>query len=302
MGRKKKRINGILKNGQFWESLYNNEISYHNYIERLTELSISMFEWHGLPESIDKRFLELCLFMDGMCVFFYDEILGYLSLQVMIGGQLDVYRIPIERRAYATNGYFRELDNTDSVIIFNNLVHTNSVPAVFETAKRLYEFDRTIDVNVKAQKTPVLLSCEESQRLTMKNLYMQYDGNEPFIFGDKNLNPNVLKAIKTDAPFIADKVYQLKTQYWNEMLTYLGIANVNNQKKERLITDEVLRNLGGTVASRESRLKARQQACDQINDMFGLNVSCKFAENFDNSELSNNEGPDDNQKGDDNNE
>lgn len=285
MGRKNKRVNGIRKNGQFWESLYNNEISYHNYIERLTELSISMFEWQGLPKTIDKRFLELCLFMDGMCVFFYDEILGYLSLQVMIGGQLDVYRIPIERRAYATNGYFRELDNTDSVIIFNNLVHTNSVPAVFETAKRLYEFDRTIDVNVKAQKTPVLLSCEESQRLTMKNLYMQYDGNEPFIFGDKNLNPNVLKAIKTDAPFIADKVYQLKTQYWNEMLTYLGIANVNTQKKERLITDEVLRNLGGTLASRESRLKARKQACEQINEMFGLNVSCEFAENFKTAEL-----------------
>lgn len=285
MARKKKRVNGILKNGQFWESLYDNEITYHNYIERLTELSISMFEWQGLPETVDKRFLELCLFMDGMCVFFYDDILGFLSLQVMIGGQLDVYRIPIDRRAYATNGYYRELDNTDSVIIFNNLVHTNSVPAVFETAKRLYEFDRTIDVNIRAQKTPVLLSCEESQRLTMKNLYMQYDGNEPFIFGDKNLNPNVLKAIKTDAPFIADKVYQLKTQYWNEMLTYLGIANVNTQKKERLITDEVLRNLGGTVASRESRLKARQQACEQINKMFGLNVTCKFAENFDTSEL-----------------
>lgn len=302
MGRKKKRVNGITKNGQFWETLYNNELAWHNYIERLTELSICMFDWKGLPESVDKRFLELCLFMDGMCVFFYDEVLGYLTLQVMIGGQLDVYRIPIERRAYATNGYFRQLDNTDSVIIFNNLVHTNSVPQVYETARRLYEFDRVIDVNVKAQKTPILIACDESQRLTMKNLYMRYDGNEPFIFGDKNLRPDILKSIKTDAPFIADKVYQLKTQYWNEILTYLGIANVNTQKKERLITDEVLRNLGGTVASRESRLKARQQACAQINNMFGLNVSCEFAENFDTAELDTGDNPNDNQKGGENDE
>lgn len=302
MGRKRKRVNGIPKTGQFWESLYDNGLSYHNYIERLTELSICMFDWKGLPDSVDKRFLELCLFIDGMCVFFYDEVLGYLTLQVMIGGQFDVYRIPIERKAYATNGYFRQLDNTDSVIIYNNLVHTNSVPQVFETAKRLYEFDRTIDVNVKAQKTPILISCEETQRLTMKNLYMKYDGNEPFIFGDKNLNPNVLKSINTEAPFIADKVYQLKTQYWNEILTYLGIANVNTQKKERLITDEVLRNLGGTVASRESRLKARQQACEQINNMFGLQVSCGFAENFDTIELDIVDDPNDNQKGDDDNE
>lgn len=300
MGRKRKRINGVPKNGQFWETLYNNELSYHNYIERLTELSICMFDWKGLPETVDTRFLELCLFMDGMCVFFYDEVLGFLTLQVMIGGRLDVYRIPVERTAFATNGYFRKLDNTDSVIIFNNLIHTNSVPQVYETAKRLYEFDRTIDVNVKAQKTPILISCEESQRLTMKNLYMQYDGNEPFIFGDKNLNPNVLKAISTEAPFIADKIYQLKTQYWNEILTYLGITNVNTQKKERLITDEVLRNLGGTVASRESRLKARQQACKQINDIFGLNVSCEFAENFDTSELDNADEPSNKTEGNDN--
>ena len=109
---------------------------------------------------------------------------------------------------------------------------------------------------------------------------MQYDGNMPFIFADKSLNTNQLQAIKTDAPYVADKLYQLKTQIWNEALTYLGISNINVQKKERLITDEVTRNQGGTIASRYSRLNARRDACKQINDMFGLDVWCDYREDY----------------------
>ena len=270
----------VMKNESFWSAARENKVDYISYFDRLTELSISMFDWKNLPETIDERFLELTLFYDGYILFFYDEILGYLTLQCTIGGDLDVYRIPVRRNAFSSNGYYRELDNQNSVIIFNNLLHTNAWLQVENFAKRLYEFDRVIDVNINAQKTPVLLSCEESQRLTIKNLYMKYEGNEPFIFGDKNLSPNSIKAISTEAPFVADKIYNLKTQYWNEILTYLGISNTNIQKKERLLTDEVLRNLGGTLASRRSRLQARKQACKQINKMFGLNIDCDFSEDF----------------------
>ena len=265
---------------QFCESAYMNNRTYLQYYNRLTELAISMFEWQNLPETVDQRFLEMCLFSDGMCVFFQDEVLGYLSLQCMIGGKLNVYRIPMERRAYATNGYQRELDGTNSVIIFNNYLHTNSMLDVEMFSKRLYNLDRAIDVNANAQKTPVLIQCDESQRLTMKNLYKQYDGNEPFIFGSKGLDANGLKVLQTGAPYVADKLYELKTQIWNEALTYLGISNINTTKKERMITDEVQRNLGGTIASRYSRLFMRQQACEQINEMFGLNISVDYREDM----------------------
>jgi hypothetical protein len=109
-------------------------------------------------------------------------------------------------------------------------------------------------------------------------LYKEYDGNAPVIYGDKALNTSDLKVLKTDAPFVADKLYTLKTQIWNEALTYLGINNVNVTKKERLISDEVNRNQGGTMASRNSRLKMRQKACEEINNMFGLNVWVEFEE------------------------
>ncbi len=262
------------------EAFLQNQRTYLQYVNRLTELSISMFDWQNLPDTIDARFLELALFNDGMAVFFKDEVMGYLGLQVMIGGTLDVYRIPITRTAFAQNGYQMKLDQSNSVIIFNNMLHTNSIVDVQEMSKRLYEIQRTIDVNVIQQKTPKIITCTENQRLVMKNLYAQYMGNEPFIFGDKNLDLSGIKTFDTTSPYVADKLYDLKTQYWNEALTYLGISNVNTVKKERMITDEVQRNLGGTIASRYSRLFMRQQACEQINKMFGLNISVDYREDM----------------------
>lgn len=271
---------GRVKNKQYWESANMNNNSFMQYYNRLTELSVSMFEWKNLPETIDPRYLELALFGDGMCVFFEDDVLGYLCLRTMIGGNLDVYGIPSDRTAYASNGYNQRLDASNSVIIFNNFLHTNSSLDVEVFSKRLYNLDRAIDVNANAQKTPVLVQCDETQRLTMKNMYMQYEGNMPFIFGDKNINPQALKVLKTDAPYVADKLYTLKTQIWNEALTYLGISNISITKKERLITDEVTRNQGGTIASRYGRLEMRRQACKQINDMFGLEIWCDYREDY----------------------
>ena len=269
---------GKVSDRQFWESAKLNNYSFKQYYNRLTELSVSMFEWKNVPDTIDIRFLELALFGDGLAVFFYDDVLGYLALRCAIGGQMNVYRIPTKRRAYAANGYNKNLDESNSVIIFNNYLHTNSMLDVELFARRLYNLDRAIDVNANAQKTPILVQCDENQRLTLKNVYMKYDGNEPVIFGDKNLNPNSIKVLQTGAPYVADKLYQLKTQIWNEALTYLGISNINVTKKERLITDEVTRNQGGTMASRYSRLEARRQACDEINRKFGLNISCDYRE------------------------
>lgn len=268
------------KDTLFCESAYMNNRTYLHYYNSLTELSLSMFEWKNLPATIDQRFLEMCLFSDGMCVFFEDDVLGYLCLQCMIGGKLNVYRIPMQRRAYATNGYNKELDGTNSVIIFNNYLHTNSMLDVEMYSKRLYDLDRAIDVNAKAQKTPVLIQCDESQRMTMKNLYKQYEGNEPFIFGSKGLDANGLKVLQTGAPYVADKLYELKSQIWNEALTYLGISNTNITKKERMISDEVIRNMGGTIASRYSRLESRRQAVEQINKMFGLNIEVNYRADY----------------------
>lgn len=268
----------FLKDAEFNSSLINNEFSYIQYYNRLTDIGLNLFKWNNLPNSIDERFLELTLFETGKAIFFLDDAMQkYLGLTVMIGGELNVYRIPINRTAYATNGYFNNsLTDKNSVLIFNNRMHTPSKLDVEIFAQRLYNLDRTIDVNVNGQKTPVAILCDENQRLTMKNLYMEYQGNQPFIFGSKDLDVKGITAINTGAPYVADKLYELKTQYWNEALTYLGVPNIGTNKKERMITDEVQRSMGGVLANRLSRLNERKEACKKINEMFGLDISVEF--------------------------
>lgn len=275
----------------FGDSLFQNNSQYGMYLERLTELAVSMFEWENLPDTCDERFLELTLFTNGYAVFFEDKDLSrtglpesddgtYLALPVATNGKWNVYNIPTGRRAYASNGYQKVLTQDDSVMIYNNLLHTNSVNICRTYARRLYNLDRIVDVNANAQKTPVLILANEQQRLTMLQIYQKWDGNEPVIFGDRDLDMKLVQSLRTDAPYIADKIQGLKTELWNEVLTYLGISNISFQKKERMISDEVLRNQGGTIASRYSRLNARRQAADKINKMFGLNIEVNFREDY----------------------
>lgn len=268
-------------NGQFEDSALLNNITYMQYFNRLTELAISMFEWQNLPPTVDPRYIELHLFQNGSMVYFNDDVVGNLCLDCLPNGNFDVYGNPVNRRAYSSyNNYQRDLNEDNSVIIWNNYLRTNSIADIKLYSKRLYLLDRIIDVNANAQKTPVLVQGTEKQRLTLLNLYKEFDGNAPFIFGDKNLDLNALKSLNTGAPYVADKIYELKTQIWNEALTYLGISNINIQKKERLITDEVTRNQAGTIASRYSRLQARREAVDKINAMFGTNIRVYYREDF----------------------
>ena len=266
---------------EFENSLMLNNRTYYQYVERLTELAISRIIWHNLPKTVDERYLELHLFTDGQMIYFNDDVIGDLCLNCTMSGRFDVYGYPILRRAYsAYNNYKKMLKPDNSVIIFNNLMRTNSILDVKMFALRLYNLDRTIDINVNAQKTPVLILCDENERLTMKNLYKQWEGNEPVIWGDKNLNVKGVQVLKTDAPFVADKLYELKCNIWNEALTYLGISNVTVNKKERLITDEVERNQGGVLANRFPYLNPREKAVIDINEMFGTDISVEFREDW----------------------
>lgn len=265
----------------FGESATVNNLTYMQYLNRLTELSVSMFEWKNLPPTVDARYLELHLFETGSMVYFDDDVIGNLCLDCLPSGRLDVYGNPVLRRAYSGyNNYQKLLKESNSVIIWNNYLHTNSILEVKMFARRLYNLDRIIDVNANAQKTPVLIQGTEQQRLALKNLYKEFDGNSPFIFGDKNLDLNSLKCLQTGAPYVCDKLYNLKQMYWNEALTYLGINNTGAQKRERMITIESSQAQGGTISSRYSRLQSRKEAVEKINAMFGTNIEVNYREDF----------------------
>ena len=273
---------------RFKESWIMNDATFNKWLRQLTSISLSVFEWKNIPKTIDARFLEATLFYEGYCLFFRDEDLdlvegergSYLVQQCTISGQIDYYRIPKLRYAYSANGYQAKRDDTNSVLIYNNNIHNNTLPDIELYAYRLYEIDRAIDVNIRGQKTPIMILCDDKQRLVMQNLYKQYDGNEPFIFGNKSLDLTGVQVLNTGSPYLVDKLQAQKMAVLNEFYDFMGISNVQAEKKERLVTDEVTRSMGGAVMQRYGRLTERQRAAGLINNMFGLNVSVDYRENI----------------------
>ena len=251
---------------------------YEMYLDRFVEIALGQIKWNNLPEEIDERYLELSLLKNGSALFFKDDVIGYIGIGTTAFGKWNIYGIPEERTGYGANGAQFKRSSKDSVIIWNKLTHTNDWNLLTDYASKLALIDEIIMINVNAQKTPILIKCSETQRLTLKNLYEKYRGNTPFIFADDGLDVGAMQTLSTGAPYLARDLYELKMNIWNEALTYLGVVNIQTNKKERLITDEVTRLNGGTMASRETRIKAREIACKEINKMFGLNISVEFVD------------------------
>ena len=260
----------------FKSSLFDNKRTWNNYTYRLFEMAMSRGHWSNMPKTVDLRYLEQTLITQGACVFFKDDVLGYLCLPVVLNGKLDVYGNPYDFMAISDTGYNKKLDVNSGVIIYNNYLRMPNIAEIRYYADRLYEYDRIIDVNVKAQKTPVLIKCDKNEMLSMENVYQKYEGNQPVIYGKKSLNDDNITVLKTDAPYVADKVYALNRNIWNEALTQLGIPNTDTTKRERMIKDEVISSQGAVIATRNSPEKMRQLACDKINEMFGLNIWYQF--------------------------
>lgn len=264
------------KSKRKWESARINNATYQFFFMKLMSIALSCFKWENLPDSIDERFLELTLANRGSCLFFKDEELGFLTLPANLSGQLNVYNIPKIRQAFASTGYNKMCDDKDSVIIFNNYLHFSTLSVVEHYAIRLYEMQRTIDVNVKAQKTPKIFKSNEQQRLTLQNIFMKYEGNEDAIFIDKDFDMNALQVFDTSAPYVADKIRMLMSQTFSNFLNDLGIEAITTEKKERINEAETESTKGYVEIGRNIFLNARKQACDEINRMFDLNINVEF--------------------------
>lgn len=248
---------------------------------RLCAIAVNTVKWSGLPPEIDPRFLELALFGTGTAVFFWEEVVErYVCLTCAYGGPLDIYNIPKYRRAYATNGYQRVLSDRDSVLIYNNYSRRPDFPTLELYAYRLARIMRTVDVNLNAQKTPVVVLASDNTRLSMRNLVDQYDGDQPFIYAYKGFDPESIKALRTEAPFIADRAYMLYQRIWAEALNFLGIETMDRSKMERMTTTEVRQEAGYAMAQRLVRMNARTLAAEQINRMFGLDVQVEFRQDL----------------------
>ena len=271
------------KDNQFFDSLYLNDSTYLDYLNRMKKICLSIFEWKNLPSSMDARFLERTLFYEGRASLLYDENYGFINTKCADGGYLNIYDLPTKLHCYShqystdRNVYSgfkedsEEIDTKQCVLVMNNWDRIPTAYTIELFAYRMYLAQRSADVNIMAQRTPVLLLGTEKQKLTLENLYNKYNGNQPFIFGDKDIISNdMLKSINTQAPFVADRLTEYKKEIWNEFLTFIGVNNIDVEKKERLISGESNANNESINLNLESYLAPRKEACKKFNELFGL--------------------------------
>lgn len=257
-----------------------NDDTYADYLERLMRIATSIFEWVNIPDSMDGDYLEEVLYYYGMGAVINDKVYGVINTKCSTNGYLNIYGIPTRVTCYSYEynrpmNVWQGLENVSNddtcVLVMNNRRRIPTYTTMQLFAYRLYEAEQTAFVNILAQKTPVMVLCSDKQRTTMENLYFQYSGNSPIIFGDKDtINLDNIKAIKTEAPFIANDIIKYKQHIWNEVLTFLGINNIQVEKSERLITAEANSNNELINMNLQVSLKMRQKACDQINAMLGI--------------------------------
>lgn len=282
-------VPSIMQDGQRaqnGETFITNQETATMFMWRLMNLGMSVFKWSGLPKGIDERMMEFWLMRDGFVGFFYDDALkyddkrrapeGYAVLPMLLTGNYDIYEYPKDRRAYTVNGFNYKADEDNSVIVFNSYLRVPMWLTMWQYAFRLAEVQRTIDINCRQQRTARVIRCDEKSRLTYLNAAKEVDEGKNWVHGDKNLDLDAFQVFDITTPYVGNEMQVYKHQLWNEALTYLGIENVNTDKKERLVSDEVVNNMGDVEGERFTRLNARKQACDEINELFGLNVDVDF--------------------------
>ena len=278
---------GKKNNNLFFDSLMLNDSTYIDYLRRMERICLSMFEWVNLPSSMDSRFLEKSLFYNGSAVLLKDENYGFINVNCADGGYLNIYGLPTKLNCYSHQYqservvYSGLVDGEDQsnqcILVKNNWERIPTIQTIQLFAYRLYLAQRSCDVNIMAQRTPVMILGTEKQKLTLENLYNKYDGNQPFIFGDKDIiSPDMLKSINTQAPVVFDKITEYKKEIWNEFLTFIGVNNIDVEKKERLISGESSSNNEIINLNLQSYLAPRKEACKQFNELFGTNIDVRI--------------------------
>lgn len=258
----------------FERSLVEWEMYYYFWRDRLYDMTYSCIKWENFMLDNEPTTIllpEKWLCEKGMCAVIQDPIMGFVCLPCVGEGYLDVYGQPSSYQCYGNNGYVVTglVNGRDCVVIKNNPLGSPEHNKIELFAKRLANSMSTGDLNLDTHKTPIMILCDDEQRLTMEEVIEEYMGWNRVIFGNKSLNNAEIKSMRLDAEYIVDKITENTQIVWNEWLNYLGVPGQIIQKKERMLKDEVTQKMGGALASRVPRNAMREKAVDALKKIFG---------------------------------
>lgn len=257
------------------KQLNNNQ--YFEIFNRITNIALSRFKWHGLPDSCRPEILEQTLFFYGKALFFFDEALGYLHTPVNLPGPQNVYYESTVREAYSFDyRAFRGID--DSVLIKANHTMAPDYLTVWNYTPKIANCLRAIDVHTETLKRPFLIVCPEKTVSSAKTMLNKIADNEPAILGEKIGENGEIKVLPLDTQSRLQDMWANVKNYLNQVYSSLGVKNSYTEKRERMITAEAEGEGNAIRHSLEAELDERMLACERINSMFGLNVSVEANE------------------------
>lgn len=265
-------------------SQISNYKTYLMYKRQMKTLAENVFKFNNLPEYIDVAYLNKTLLNDGAIAFFKDEVLGVIALPFSSYGKLDVYGRPNQIYVWGQNGYHEVLDKNQYVIMYDNNGKYPLVLDIAQMAERVALAVRTQDVNIIHQRTPRIWKTSKDTEKSVKDLINEIDTMVETVvtYDSKNVLTD-LQSVQAPAPYVTDKLDDHLKELFAEFYRLIGVANVQIQKKERYITDEMQASQGGTIASRWSRFEPRQRAVKEINEKFGLDISVEYYDGEPNS-------------------
>ena len=252
------------------ENNYRLNLIYNKY----KMLSLNMFRWEGLPETIESRHIENSLFNYGLCLIVNDKDLGFLSVPCNYGANMNVNSVPTEVITcgfnYIKTFKYMGKDKDKCQLILNNDLAIGNEQYIFDYAQRMFEVENCIRVNINQQKFPWFVNTTPNSKKTMEEMFKKVMNGDPYILGSKDQIGNV-EVLNLNTPYIADKLNEYKYELEREILSFHGLNN-NFEKKERLLVDEVNSNNDFIDRNVELMYRQRQLACEEMNKKFGWNV------------------------------
>ena len=275
---------GRMRRGKDDYNIFNLEYAKCYYFNLLYTLAVSVPTWEGLPLEVDKAIMERILINNGSVVFHYDPILGkYLTLVLGEVQQYDTDGRPLLYSAPTLSGHirYRDLNPTNSVIIWDNVTQIPTLANIEFFAGRLANLRLTIDQCVKNLKVPYLIRTTSNNKAAVEGLLSEIYKFKPAVIEDGVVDLECLKVypLTENIPEALDSSREEFTNTFNEALSSIGIANVSQEesKRERMTEYEVAKTVTGSMIQQESRLKPRLQGAERINELYpDLDVKVAF--------------------------